>query len=115
LPGRRRLTGARYLVPRRQIIRGAVGGTQDDVVIFTGPGATAADKPAGILELRIPAGLDERYQIAAQFPAAGRPSLRAGRRPGRTCLRRSRLRAVRSLHGTDTSPAHRIRPLDANA
>ena len=34
------------------------------------PGATAAvNKLIGILELRIPAGLDERYQLAGRIPA----------------------------------------------
>src|SRR5437899_7930918 len=43
----------------RQIIHHAVGGTQDDLVIFCGSGATAAvNKLIAILEMRIPAGLD---------------------------------------------------------
>ncbi len=58
----------------RRIIRSAVGGGEDDLVIFCGSGATAAvNKLIGILELRIPAGLDERYQLAARIPAAQRP------------------------------------------
>ena len=41
----------------RRIIRDGVAGTPDDLVIFTGSGATAAiDKLVGILGLRIPAG-----------------------------------------------------------
>src|SRR3974377_1253834 len=48
----------------RQIIRRAVGGTADDLVIFCGSGATAAvNKLIGILELRIPAGLDGTHQL----------------------------------------------------
>jgi hypothetical protein len=43
----------------RRMIRDAVGGTDDDLVIFCGSGATAAvSKLIGVLELRIPAGLD---------------------------------------------------------
>jgi len=43
----------------RRMIRDAVGGTEDGLVIFCGSGATAAvSKLIGILELRIPAGLD---------------------------------------------------------
>ena len=58
----------------RRVIRDAVGGTADDLVIFCGSGATAAvSKLIGILELRIPAGLDERYQLSAQIPEAERP------------------------------------------
>src|SRR6516225_9261579 len=45
----------------RAIVRDAVGGDEQTVVIFTGSGATAAvNKLIGILELRIPARLDER-------------------------------------------------------
>ena len=63
----------------RQIIRDAVGGTENDLVIFTGSGATAAvNKLIGILELRIPAGLDERYQLARQIPEAERPVVFVG-------------------------------------
>ena len=63
----------------RQIIRDAVGGTADDLVIFCGSGATAAvNKLIGILELRIPAGLDERYRLSALIPAALRPVVFVG-------------------------------------
>ena len=63
----------------RRIIRDAVGGTDDDLVIFCGSGATAAvNKLIGILELRIPAGLDERYQLAARVPAGERPVVFVG-------------------------------------
>jgi selenocysteine lyase/cysteine desulfurase len=63
----------------RQIIRDAVGGTEDDLVIFTGSGATGAvNKLIGILELRIPAGLDERYRFTAQIPATRRPVVFVG-------------------------------------
>ena len=63
----------------RKIIRDAVGGTENDLVIFTGSGATAAvNKLIGILELRIPAGLDERYQLARQIPEGERPVVFVG-------------------------------------
>ena len=63
----------------RRIIRDAVGGTADDLVIFCGSGATAAvNKLIGILELRIPAGLDERYGLAGRIPAAERPVVFVG-------------------------------------
>ena len=63
----------------RRIIRNAVGGTADDLVIFCGSGATAAvNKLIGILELRIPAGLDERYQLAERIPGAERPVVFVG-------------------------------------
>jgi selenocysteine lyase/cysteine desulfurase len=63
----------------RRMIRDAVGGTDDDLVIFCGSGATAAvNKLIGILELRIPAGLDERYHLAVHIPAAQRPVVFVG-------------------------------------
>jgi selenocysteine lyase/cysteine desulfurase len=63
----------------RRIIRDAVGGTSDDLVIFCGSGATAAvSKLIGILELRIPAGLDERYRLGSHIPAADRPVVFVG-------------------------------------
>ena len=63
----------------RRIIRDAVGGTADDLVIFCGSGATAAvNKLIGILELRIPAGLDERYSLAGRIPEAERPVVFVG-------------------------------------
>ena len=74
----------------RQIIRDAVGGTDDDLVIFCGSGATAAvNKLIGILELRIPAGLDERYQLDRRIP--GRRAAGGLRRPVRASLQRASL------------------------
>ncbi len=58
----------------RQIIRDAIGGDEDTVVIFCGSGATAAiDKVIGVLNLRIPADLDARYHLSAQIPPDERP------------------------------------------
>ena len=63
----------------RRMIRDAVGGTDDDLVIFCGSGATAAvSKLIGVLELRIPAGLDERYDLSAHIPESGRPVVFVG-------------------------------------
>ena len=48
-------------------------------MIFCGSGATAAvNKLIGILELRIPAGLDERYGLAGRIPEAERPVVFVG-------------------------------------
>jgi len=58
----------------RRIIRDAIGGGEETVVIFCGAGSTAAvDKLIGILNLRIPADLDERYGLSAHIPAQERP------------------------------------------
>jgi selenocysteine lyase/cysteine desulfurase len=58
----------------RRIIRDAVGGDQDTVVLFCGSGSTGAvDKLIGILNLRIPADLDDRYGLSQRIPPAERP------------------------------------------
>jgi selenocysteine lyase/cysteine desulfurase len=58
----------------REIIRNAVGATSDDVVIFAGSGATGAiDKLIGILNLRIPRDLDEKWNFSEQIPENQRP------------------------------------------
>jgi selenocysteine lyase/cysteine desulfurase len=58
----------------RDIIRAAVGGGPDDLVIFTGSGATSAiNKLVDILGLRLPADLDERYKLSDCIPADERP------------------------------------------
>ena len=73
------LATSRLREDARRMIRDAVGGTDDDLVIFCGSGATAAvSKLIGILELRIPAGLDERYQLSRHIPEAERPVVFVG-------------------------------------
>jgi selenocysteine lyase/cysteine desulfurase len=58
----------------RRLIRDAVGGDDATVVIFCGSGSTAAiDKLVGILNLRIPADLDERYALSSLIPPDERP------------------------------------------
>ena len=58
----------------RRLIRDAVGGTDDDAVVFCGSGSTAAiDKLIGVLGIRIPAELDARYGLSARIPAEERP------------------------------------------
>ena len=58
----------------RRIIHDAVGGGPDDLVIFTGSGATGAiNLLLDILNLRLPNDLDDRYDLRAKIPAAERP------------------------------------------
>lgn len=53
----------------RQEIRRAVNASSDDQVIFCGSGATAAiNKLIDILNLRLPADLDNRYHFVEQIP-----------------------------------------------
>ncbi|MEZ5095841.1 MAG: aminotransferase class V-fold PLP-dependent enzyme [Nocardioides sp.] len=58
----------------RRLIRDAVGGDGDTVVIFTGSGSTAAiDKLVGILGIRLPSALEDRYHLARHIPPDQRP------------------------------------------
>ena len=58
----------------RRIIHDAVGADDDTVVLFCGSGSTGAiDKLIGILNLRIPADLDDRYRLSDCIPPAERP------------------------------------------
>ena len=74
------LQTSRFREDARAIIRSAVGGNADDhAVIFTGSGMTGAiNLLVGVLELRIPAGLDERYGLRAHIPATERPVVLIG-------------------------------------
>ena len=63
----------------RTLIRNAVGGDDDVLVIFCGSGATAAiNKMVDILNLAIPADLDDRYHLSQQIPPAERPVIFIG-------------------------------------
>ncbi|GAA2659014.1 aminotransferase class V-fold PLP-dependent enzyme [Paractinoplanes durhamensis] len=70
-------TGAQTGLLREQaraIVRRSVGAGPDDVVLFCGSGATAAvNKLVGLLGLRLPEALDDRYDLAAHIPRADRP------------------------------------------
>jgi len=58
----------------RQIIQESLGGDAETAVIFCGSGATGAiDKLIGVLGLRIPAELDDKYSFTEQIPPEERP------------------------------------------
>lgn len=58
----------------RRIIRDAVGGDDETVVIFAGSGCTGAiDKLIGILGLRVPSALEDRHHFGASIPNTERP------------------------------------------
>jgi selenocysteine lyase/cysteine desulfurase len=64
----------RFREDAREIIQKATGGGPDDVVIFCGAGATAAiNKLIEVLNLRLPADLDAKYNLRAQLPKDQRP------------------------------------------
>jgi selenocysteine lyase/cysteine desulfurase len=63
----------------RSIILEAVGGNEDDVVIFAGSGATGAiDKLITVLGLKLPLELDEQYHFRDQIPEVERPVVFVG-------------------------------------
>ena len=59
----------------RQIIRASVGASeQEHAVVFCGSGSTGAvNRMVEVLNLRIPADMDDRYGFSGQIPAAERP------------------------------------------
>jgi selenocysteine lyase/cysteine desulfurase len=64
----------RFREDARRIIRRAVGGSDEHAVIFCGSGSTGAiDRLIGVLNLRIPHDLDERYDLSSRIPAEERP------------------------------------------
>ncbi len=63
----------------RRIVRDAVGGDEDTVVVFTGSGSTAAiDKLIGILGLRLPSAAEDRWHLARHVPPEQRPVVFVG-------------------------------------
>ena len=63
----------------RALIRDAVGGDDETIVIFAGSGCTGAiDKLIGILGLRIPSALEDRHQLSRGIPATQRPVIFLG-------------------------------------
>ena len=63
----------------RSIIHDAVHGNDETCVIFAGSGSTGAiNKLIGILNLRVPANLDDRYHFLDLIPAGERPVVFVG-------------------------------------
>lgn len=63
----------------REIIKESVHGSDEDVVIFCGSGATGAiNKLVRILNLRIPEELDKKYGLSALVPPRERPVIFIG-------------------------------------
>ena len=63
----------------RRIVRDAVGGDDDTLVIFAGSGCTGAiAKLIGVLGLRIPSELEDHYQLSERIPRAERPVVFVG-------------------------------------
>ena len=63
----------------RRIVHRSVGGSDDDVVVFCGTGATGAiEKLVSVLGLRIPSELDDRLSLDETIPEAERPVVFVG-------------------------------------
>jgi selenocysteine lyase/cysteine desulfurase len=68
------LQTTRYRAEARQIVKDAVGATDEHVVLFVGSGSTGAiDRLVHVLGLRIPEQLEDRHGFAARIPPAERP------------------------------------------
>jgi selenocysteine lyase/cysteine desulfurase len=68
------LQTTRFREEARQIIRTALGADQEHAIIFCGSGSTAAiNRMVDVLNLRIPADLDDRYHLSGMIPPAQRP------------------------------------------
>jgi selenocysteine lyase/cysteine desulfurase len=74
------LQTTRFREDARQIIRESVGGNPDEhAVIFAGSGATGAvDRLIGMMGLRIPSAINEKYGFAGQIPTGERPVVFVG-------------------------------------
>ncbi|HAA55678.1 MAG TPA: aminotransferase [Myxococcales bacterium] len=68
------LQTTRFREEARQLIKDAVGANEQDVVIFCGSGATGAiNKLIEVMNLRIPAEINQRYDFSGQIPEEQRP------------------------------------------
>ena len=73
------LQTTRFREDARAIIHQAVGGSDDDVVLFCGSGATGAiNKLVDILNIRLPADLNARHNLCDAIPADQRPVVFVG-------------------------------------
>jgi selenocysteine lyase/cysteine desulfurase len=68
------LQTTRFREEARGIIREALGASDEHAVIFCGSGSTGAiNRMIDVLNLRLPADLDDRYRLSSRIPAAERP------------------------------------------
>lgn len=73
------LQTTRFRQEAREIIRSALGATEEHAIIFCGSGSTGAvNRMVDVLNLRLPADLDDRYGLASLIPAADRPVIFIG-------------------------------------
>jgi selenocysteine lyase/cysteine desulfurase len=68
------LQTSRFREEAREIIAECTGATGEHVVLFCGSGSTyAIDKLIGVLGLRVPSALEDRWHVTEAIPASERP------------------------------------------
>ncbi|UCG40320.1 MAG: aminotransferase class V-fold PLP-dependent enzyme [Acidimicrobiia bacterium] len=68
------LQTTRFREEAREIIRRCFGATDEHAVLFTGSGSTGAiDRLVGVMGLRVPSELEDRYGFGASIPDEQRP------------------------------------------
>src|SRR2546428_11777609 len=68
------LQTTRFREEAREIIRSALGANREHAIVFCGSGSTAAiNRMVEVLNLRLPADLDDRYLLSSHIPAEERP------------------------------------------
>jgi selenocysteine lyase/cysteine desulfurase len=73
------LQTTRFREEAREIIREALGANEEHGIIFCGSGSTAAiNRMIDVLNLRLPADLEDRYRLSSLIPASERPVVFVG-------------------------------------
>jgi len=68
------LQTTRFREEAREIIRSALGANSEHAIVFCGSGSTAAiNRMVEVLNLRLPAELDDHYRLSSLIPADERP------------------------------------------
>lgn len=68
------LQTTRFREEARDMVRSCVGATDEHAVLFCGSGMTGAiDRLIGVLGIRIPCHLEDRYRLSSRIPAQERP------------------------------------------
>jgi hypothetical protein len=77
------LQTSRFRAEARELIRRAVGATDEHAVIFVGSGSTGAiNRLVDVLQIRLPGDLSDRYGLCAAIPPAERPVVSGWPRDG---------------------------------
>ena len=73
------LQTTRFRAEARELIRSAVGATDEHAVVFVGSGSTGAiNRLVDVLQIRLPADLDDRYGLRSMIPPNERPLVLVG-------------------------------------